>query len=534
MEIITRLFAFVLNGLGIIVNKLLDLLQSRKKPTYPGIRNPLLTKSVIELSTELRRGVISSVDLVEAYIARVREVNPSLNAVIEERFDAALKDAKLADDLIARASSQYDRVALYTRYPILGIPFTVKESCSVKGLSYTVGSVIRKNMKAPKDGDVVELLRAAGGIPLLVSSNPEFCMSFETNSVLHGRCVNPYDLNRTSAGSSGGEAALNGSGASPFGVGSDISGSIRLPSMFCGVFGHKPTGGLTSVKGHFPYSSIDENFNSLLQIGPITRFARDLPLLLEIMAGGNKEKLKMEEPLELKDIKIYYAYGYSRFNYITHPSVDFDIKMSITKAVKCFEKAGLQTKELDLQFLSNSFELALVGLLDLKGLPSVVTQQAHRQPSMRLLIIEQFNSIIGHSLFTKESIFLELMQRLNALMATGNMQQYREETKQIKEHMINLLGENGVLFMPTFHTSALCFNTSLVNVPGMDSLVLFNILGLPATHVTMGLNSRGMPIGFQVIAAPFKDKLCLKIAMELEGAFNGWVPPVPHQFTPTK
>lgn len=173
-------------------------------------------------------------------------------------------------------------------------------------MSYSVGSLIRKDMKAPQDGDVVELVRAAGGIPLLVSANPEFCMSFETSNNIHGRCLNPYDLRRTTAGSSGGEAALNGVGATPFGVASDISGSIRLPAMFCGVFGHKPTGGLTSTKGHFPYSLTDPQFPRMLQMGPITRFARDLPILLQIMAGTNSHKLKIEEQVPLKDMKVRF------------------------------------------------------------------------------------------------------------------------------------------------------------------------------------------------------------------------------------
>lgn len=169
-----------------------------------------------------------------------------------------------------------------------------------------MGSVVRKGMKAPRDGEVVELMRAAGAIPLLVSATPEFCMSFETNTVANGRCRNPYDLSRTSGGSSAGEGALNGAGASLFGIGSDIAGSIRLPAMFCGVFGHKPTGGLTSIKGHFPSSLVDENLPNYLQLGPITRFARDMPLLLEIMAGDNKHKLKLNEPVPLNELQVGY------------------------------------------------------------------------------------------------------------------------------------------------------------------------------------------------------------------------------------
>ncbi|KAH8280843.1 hypothetical protein KR054_000681 [Drosophila jambulina] len=550
MEIFLRIMAFILNAFGILVTKILDLTMSPRRPKYPGIRNPLLNKSVVELVTQLRRGEVSlqvqdickvmclwfrlkitSVELVSAYIERIQEVNPSLNAVVEDRYEAALQDAKLADEFIAKAKSDFDRVALYTKYPILGIPFTVKESCGVKGMSFAVGSLARKNLKSPKDGDVVELVRAAGGIPLLVSSNPEFCMSFETTNNIYGSTLNPYDLRRTSAGSSGGEGSLNGAGATTFGVSSDISGSIRLPALFCGVFGHKPTGGLTSVKGHFPYSLTDSKFPKMLQLGPITRFARDLPLLLEIMAGDNKHKLNMAEPVTLKEMKVYYAYGYSGFNCLTHPVVDSEIQWAITKAVQCLEKGGVQSKKLDLKFLSNSLEIGLVGLVDLKGMPSIVTQRADRDPSMRLLIIELFNSIIGHSIFTKEAMFLEVMKRFNGLMASGNMGPYREEAQKIKVYLNQLLGNHGVLILPTFHTSALCFHTSLVNMTGIDHMLLFNILGLPATHVPMGLNQRGLPIGLQVVAGQYQDKLCLKVAAELEAVFHGWVPPVPHEVT---
>lgn len=100
------------------------------------------------------------------------------------------------------------------------------------------------------------------------------------------------------------QGSLNGSGASTFGLASDISGSIRLPSLFCGVFGHKPTGGLVSARGHFPYSEQEAEFPYYLQMGPITRFARDMPLLLQIMAGENAAKLKFDEGVNLSKIKV--------------------------------------------------------------------------------------------------------------------------------------------------------------------------------------------------------------------------------------
>ena len=97
---------------------------------------------------------------------------------------------------------------------------------------------------------------------------------------------------------------MNGAGATPFGVASDISGSIRLPALYCGVFGHKPTGSLISVEGHFPYSTKDAEFSHFMQMGPITRFAQDMPLLLQIMAGKNADKLCFEEGVNLDSIKV--------------------------------------------------------------------------------------------------------------------------------------------------------------------------------------------------------------------------------------
>lgn len=129
-------------------------------------------------------------------------------------------------------------------------------------------------------------------------------MSWESFNHVIGRTLNPYDLSRTPGGSSGGEAALIGSGASLFGPGSDIGGSIRIPSLFTGIFGHKPTGGVVNLKGHFPYCE-DKNFQSYLTVGPMARYAKDLIPLLHIMTDGNP-KLRLDEPFMTKDIKVRF------------------------------------------------------------------------------------------------------------------------------------------------------------------------------------------------------------------------------------
>lgn len=146
---------------------------------------------------------LTSLELVGAYIERIREVNPQLNALVEERFEAALREASAVDEAIAAASSDVEK--LFAAQPLLGLPCTIKESCSLAGMSYAVGSLGRSKQRAQQDGVVVARLRAAGAIPLLVSATPEYCYSIDTNTLLNGRSMNPYDLTCTPGGSSGGE-----------------------------------------------------------------------------------------------------------------------------------------------------------------------------------------------------------------------------------------------------------------------------------------------------------------------------------------
>lgn len=218
--------------------------------------------------------------------------------MVEERFEDALEDARKADKICS--STPY--IYLLQNYPLLGVPFTVKESCSLKPLSKCVGSVPRANIKSVKDGEAVGYLKSAGAIPLLISTTPELCLNWETNTHVNGCTKNSYDFKRTPGGSSGGEGALIGAGASLFGVGSDVAGSIRVPALFNGIFGHKPTAKVISLNGHIPESTPE--IDNYLVIGPMARYAKDLPILVHIMAGSNAGKLRLTEPINTRDIKV--------------------------------------------------------------------------------------------------------------------------------------------------------------------------------------------------------------------------------------
>lgn len=318
------------------------------------------------------------------YIKRIRNVEPFLNAVVEDRFDEAISDARKADKIIAETSLIY----VIENYPLLGVPFTCKESIAVKGMSHVGGSIPRIGTRATKDAAVVERLKAAGAIPLLVSSTPEYCLSWECSNLVRGRSLNPYDSSRTCGGSSGGEGALNGAGASVFGIGSDIAGSIRIPGMFNGVFGHKTTSGIVSLEGHFPSSS-DKNFNKFLTLGPMCRYAKDLPTLTHLMVDEKFRKtLRLDQPLHTKDIKVYYltSAGFS----VCLWNVEHSIQMKMLEAVSHFKSNGVHCEIPDFGDMTETLEISVATFFAMEDVPDLLSN-AKTSVSINCQVFKEMN-----------------------------------------------------------------------------------------------------------------------------------------------
>uniref|UniRef100_A0A8C9L9Q5 Amidase domain-containing protein n=1 Tax=Pavo cristatus TaxID=9049 RepID=A0A8C9L9Q5_PAVCR len=207
----------------------------------PPPRSALLLLPARELARRLRLRQVKCVEVVEAYVERIREVNPLINAVVKDRFEEALQEARQVDQLLAegRADDSLEK------YPFLGVPFTVKEAFSLHGMPNTSGLVKRRCVVATTDAIVVGRMKQAGAIPLGVTNCSELCMWYESSNNVYGRTSNPYNLQHIAGGSSGGEGSVLAAACSVIGVGSDIGGSIRMPAFFNGVFGHKPTTGDT-------------------------------------------------------------------------------------------------------------------------------------------------------------------------------------------------------------------------------------------------------------------------------------------------
>ncbi|HJT87239.1 MAG TPA: amidase, partial [Bryobacteraceae bacterium] len=225
----------------------------------------------------IRERRISSVELVTAHLQQIDTVNPAIHAAVDVLAERALAMAAATDEATARGQEAG---------PLTGVPFSVKDSIEVEGTRCTAGTFGRRNAaKSTFDAEVVRRLRQAGGIPIAKTNLPDLLFAFETDNLLYGATRNPYGLERTCGGSSGGEAALIAACGSPCGLGSDAAGSVRLPAAFCGIAAIKPTSGRLPRTGHFPPAG--GWIEALWQIGPMARRAEDLPLLMELLAGGD-------------------------------------------------------------------------------------------------------------------------------------------------------------------------------------------------------------------------------------------------------
>lgn len=231
-------------------------------------------KSAGELAALIADKQISALELVDCFIRRIEAHDGQVNAVTCRQFDAALAAASAADKSLSRGLS---------KGPLLGVPITVKEALDVEGLPTTWGLPPLQSNVAARDAEAVRCLREAGAIILGKTNVPTALADAQTSNPLYGLTRNPWNFERTPGGSSGGSAAATAAGFSALEVGSDMGGSIRVPAAFCGVFGHKPSWGIVPDQGHGLPGMIAPT--DLGVIGPISRYADDLALALDVMAG---------------------------------------------------------------------------------------------------------------------------------------------------------------------------------------------------------------------------------------------------------
>lgn len=473
----------------------------------------LLHVSASTLARRIRAGELTSVALVEAHIARMRAVNPVINAVVCERVADARVDAARADEAVAKA-----RLAgtLESLPPLLGVPCTIKESFHFAGMPNTSGLVSRIGRRVAEDAPTVARLREAGAIPLGVTNTSEVCMWMESFNHVYGRTNNPYDPSRTVGGSSGGEGAIVGSGASPFGLGGDVGGSIRMPAFFNGVFGHKCSPGLVSNEGQFPGPS--GNIDRHLATGPICRRAEDLEPLLRILAGPNSDRL---QPVASVDISKLRVLQFARELAITP---DADQLGARDRAVQALMAQGARVEAVHLPLMAQSLDL-WTAMLATAGSEHTFADHLFGTRNPLVALKEMGRLALRRSDHTFPLVALSLFERLSEL-TPARTQRLRVQALKLKQQLEEVLGDDGVLVTPTYPTVAPKHYKAMLPPFNFINCAIFNALSLPSTAVPTGLNAEGLPTGVQIVAKEGLDHLCLAAALALEKALGGWAYPV--------
>lgn len=473
--------------------------------------------SAKKLASLIKNKKISCVEVMQAYLDRIAKVNPKTNALIELLApEEALKQARAADEAIAKNQPLGK---------LHGVPISIKQARRVKGFmcNYAVQSPL--NFIAKEDATVVARLRAAGAIIIGISNIPDFSMSYETDNALYGNTNNPYNLNHSPGGSSGGEASAIAACESALGIGADSGGSIRQPAHNCGIAGLKPTRGLIPSTGSF--SGDGKGIFSYVETqGPMARYVEDLIYVLPILAGpdgqdpytmpipvGNAEQIK------LKDLRVAYYTA----NGVATPNPEItDVVNKAALALKN-EVATLTEKYPPINKDTHTIfeELFFYGgdkgqwlrdrmqkmqVTKVAGPFQAILDRASvcefsvAELRQRLIALDQFK-------FTMEK-FMQDFDVLICPVATGVAGRYQKTTPAEKTTApTNIQSEFDLAYDLTY------------NLP-------FNITGWPATVVRCGTSKDGLPIGVQVIAKSWHDHILLAVAKRLEELFGGWQPSV--------
>jgi Asp-tRNA(Asn)/Glu-tRNA(Gln) amidotransferase A subunit family amidase len=459
------------------------------------------------MAEQIRTKKLSSLELVDAHLARIEKLNPKLNAFVQVNFDGARRQALSADEAVSR------KLRLG---PLHGVPLSIKSSIEVKGLRCESGSRLRAGVVAAKDAPLVSRLRDAGAVILGTTNTPELLMAWETDNLLYGRTNNPWDLTRTPGGSSGGEAAAIASRCSAGGVGSDGGGSIRVPAHFCGICGLKPTPGRIPATGHFPTSV--GPFALLGVVGPMARTVADLRVLFEVMQGPDEGdtsaapvRVRWPSWQDLKRLRIGYFEDDGRI------PVTPETRAAVHNAAEALKRAGFDVRPFRPEGLEQARQLwwqffGIAGAMLLE--PMTKGREADLSP-----ILKEFSGWTA----------AERPHTAETLLNTWTMRDVlrMQIFEQMREFPILLCP---VASIPAFRHGERSWIVDGKTVQYLDAWSYsewFNLLGTPAAVIPVGRSPEGLPIGVQISARPWEEEVVLAIAEVIEKECGGWRAPPP-------
>jgi Asp-tRNA(Asn)/Glu-tRNA(Gln) amidotransferase A subunit family amidase len=462
----------------------------------------LAFQPAFEIADRIRRKQVSAAEVVETHLQRIERFNPRLNAYIHVAAEAARRQARAADEALVGGGAIG---------PLHGVPLSVKSTIEVAGFPSECGSRLRKGVVAEADATLVSRLKRAGAIILGNTNVPDMLMAYETDNLLYGPTRNPWDLERTPGGSSGGESAAIAAGCSAGGFGSDGGGSIRVPAHFCGIYGLKPTPGVIPRTGHWPPCLASAGFSAL--VGPMARNARDLQVLLEVTAGpDDHDPAACPAPmrsLEGEDLRGFQI-GYLEDDGVR--PVTGETRQAIQKAAQAFRDLGFVVEP----FVIDDFE-KIRGLWSVffGGVASALTKQMLEGHHAELHpFVEQLMPRADQARFPAFEDFLGMWVERDIL----------------RGKLLEKMGPRCALLTPVAATPAFrhgerqwTIDGRAVGYPETFSYTqIFNLLSNPAVIAPVGRSAEGLPIGVQIVGRHFEDALIVEIARRLGEALGEW------------
>jgi Asp-tRNA(Asn)/Glu-tRNA(Gln) amidotransferase A subunit family amidase len=447
------------------------------------------------MATMVRERRISPVELVEAHFRQIAHHNPKINAFVVLLEEEARVAAKQSEAIMMRGE---------TPGLLHGVPVTVKDSFDMAGLPTLCGSKFRLGHRAADDATAVARLRAAGAIVLGKTNCPEFLSNYETDNYITGRTNNPWDLERTAGGSSGGESAAIAAFCSAGGIGSDGGGSVRIPAHFCGIAGLKPTPGRVSAAGHYP--AISHPGGLLGVAGPMARTANDVRLLFAALAGyDSQDPFSAPVPLRAPQVAEPRVGVMEQFYDVP---VEAGTRETVLKAARMLGEIGFQVEPFKPRGIERAPNL---WWFFFGQLPAPLTQQMiqGREQDAHWTGTEFLTTALEQPAPTANDLLSNLAarDRLRAALL-----------RQMETVPLILAPVCGV---PAFRHRERRWQTDSKPIglfEAMMPVTPWNLLGLPAMTVPFGMSADGLPIGVQLIGRPYEEELILEVAVRLEEA----------------
>jgi len=467
--------------------------------------------TVHELVEKLNKNELSSEEIVKAYKARIEDKEKDVKAFITTTLDESEKEAVKADE--ERKSGAKSGLA--------GVPIGIKDNLCTNGVKTTCASKMLENFVAPYDATVVEKLKEQDIISLGKLNMDEFAMGSSTENSALQITHNPWNLNKVPGGSSGGSAAAVAADMVPWALGSDTGGSIREPSSFCGVVGLKPTYGLVSRYGLVAFAS------SLDQVGPITKDVTDCAMLLNLIAGHdekdstsyNIEKKDYTKSLknDVKGLKIgvpkeFFGEG-----------INSEVKAKLEEAIEKYKEMGAIVEECSLDVAE--YALATYYIIACAEASSNLGRFDGIRYGYRAKDYKNLKELFVNS--RSEAFGPEVKRRIilgTYVLSSGYYDAYYKKAQKVRTFVKKEFDKNfekyDVLLTPVAPTTAFGIGEKSNNPLEMYladiCTVSINIAGVPAISIPCGVDSKGMPIGMQLIGNRFDEETILNAAYTFE------------------